>query len=314
MKQFLSFVLAVSTFAALGLLSSLTHAQQAQSTQNDSQSSAQLLRRANQALLKSPSFQSSVHITNRLFDQVIEAGGFYLHKGQGTGKSRMQLRFGDAENPIEVTQICDGRLNYVLTAGGEKRTLEFVDLLQISEKDSKNRLATPVAWMTTGGLTSLLEHAAKSFDFQPIHEYTAGEDTVIQVRGTWKKQALKKFFGDSVNHTWIDNPLKWHRLPGQLPHVIEFHLKPAQGLALFPSKINFLQLQEKEGNTKMVPVISIELSDIQVANNLADEYFQVNNENVTPIDTTDNFLGRVEEQYSKRRDRTASESGNERRR
>lgn len=253
-------------------------------------------------------------MTNRLFDQVIEANGFYLHKGQGTGKSRMQLRFGDAENPIEVTQICDGRLNYVLTTGREKRTLEFVDLLQISEKDSKNKLANPVAWMTTGGLTSLLEHAAKSFDFQPIHEYNAGNEKVIQVRGTWKKQALKNFFGDSVNHNWIDNPLKWHRLPRQLPHVMEFHLKPEQGLALFPAKIVFSQLQEKEGNTKMVPVISIELTDTQITDKLADEYFQANNEDVTPNDTTDNFLSRVEEQYSNRRDRTASESGNDHRR
>ena len=260
-----------------------------------------LLRSASASLLRSPSFGCKVLLSNFMFDQAMTADGYYLNKGQGTGKSKFHFAFGaNTQHPVQMTQVCDGHMNYILKLGGEEPTLEFVDLQRIAQTDRKSRIANPTAWMTTGGLSSLMEHAIKSLEFQPTSQYAKSGTTVWHLRGTWKKDALKKFFGNSVNHTYIDNPLKWHKLPGQLPHIFEFHLRADPSLTLVPFQIDFLQLRNNDDSTEVKKVLSIQLDNFELMPDMSDEHFKINNENVAPVEVTELFIERVQQNYSNR--------------
>lgn len=308
MKQFLSHTTLVLAFCLMAFHAKEAVAQTPQGIEGRSAlppvaeklppSAEKLLRSASVSLLRSPSFQCKVLLHNLMFDQAMTAEGYYLNKGQGSGKSKFHFAFGDqAERPMQMTQVCDGRMNYCLKQGGAKPSLEFVDLLQISKADHRGRVANPTAWMTTGGISSLLEHSAKSLEFQPAKQYSNSGFTAWHLRGTWKKDALKKFFGNSVNHKWIDDPDQWHKLPGQLPHVLEFHLSTDPGLPLVPFQIDFLQLQKNDDKTEIKKVLSIQLKDFETVADMSDELFKINNEDVAPVDVTDMFVGRVEQNY-----------------
>lgn len=270
-----------------------------QASKSEFPSAEKLLHAASASLLRSSSFKCKVFFQNAMFGQVTTAEGYYLNKGQGSGKSKLHIAFGDqATRPIQITQVCNGRYNFCLTLGGEKPTFEFVDLLQIAQSDHREHVANPTAWMTTGGITSLLEHASRSLEFQPVREYSRADKSVWHLRGTWKKDALKRFFGPSVNHQWIENHKKWHKLPGQLPHVFEFHLARDPAFKLIPLQIDFLQLQEKDDSTEMKKVLSIQLQNFEMVAEMSEEHFKINDENVAPVDVTDLFMARVQQNYS----------------
>ncbi|MCH2183379.1 MAG: hypothetical protein MK108_15375, partial [Mariniblastus sp.] len=251
-----------------------------------------LLERSANSMVESPPVESTVVLTVDLFDQQLVTEGKYIQLGQGSRKSRLDFEYQD-EDIGRLTQICDGRFFYSLQESSQGKNLNFVDLYQLAKADQQALMANPTAWMATGGLSSLLQHLAQAFEFEPISQGEVGGIPTLVLRGTWKLPYLKRLMENQVEPTWLDPPIQWDLLPPQLPHSVEVHLGADEFLPLFPYQITFSQYGSTGDTKTSRSIVRFEMTEISKLESVDQQWFIVQSGDSTQVDLTEELASRV---------------------
>ena len=271
---------------------------------------AQLLEQAAANIVSSPPIESSVLLTVDLFNQHLVTQGKYIQLGQGSRKSRLdfQYQLEEGEGIGKLTQICDGRFFYSIQETGKEKNLRFVDLYQLATADQQGLLAQPTAWMATGGLSSLMQHLAQAFDFAPVTKGTISGVPTLVLRGTWKLDYLKRLTENQLDPQWLNQPVRWDKLPPQLPHVVELHLGADQFLPLFPYRIVFSKYDDGNQKKQPTPIVRFEMNEVSKLESVDQDWFVVQSDATNQIDLTEELASRV--RYISKSIRTAKQNNN----
>ncbi|MCH2177882.1 MAG: hypothetical protein MK106_03675 [Mariniblastus sp.] len=271
---------------------------------------AKLLEQVAANIVSSPPIESSVLLTVDLFNQHLVTQGKYIQLGQGSRKSRLDFQYDleEGEGTGKLTQICDGRFFYSIQETGEEKNLRFVDLYQLATADQQGLLAQPTAWMATGGLSSLMQHLAQAFDFAPITKGTISGVPTLVLRGTWKLEYLKRLTDKQLDPQWLNQPVRWDKLPPQLPHVVELHLGADQFLPLFPYRIVFSRYDDGNEQKPPTPIVRFEMNEVSKLKSVDQEWFVVQSGATNQIDLTEELASRV--RFISKSIRTAKQNSN----
>jgi hypothetical protein len=263
--------------------------------------SVQMMSQIAQRLTASQPFCLKLRLSGNLFGTSVSASGNYAQMGQGSHKSRIELKYGSEPNAPTVFQLCDGRFVYNLqtspmphSAKGKKQTFEFVDLHRVRESAGEPETGvTPTGWVATGGISSLFQHLASAFNFGSSEQT---DDSTVVLRGSWDQSSLQTVLFDPLNgESKLGSSIDWEEVPPQLPHAVELVLKQNADFLYFPTKITFLQFAKQQDDQYVLnPVVTLLLSDPQPLGAVADRFFVIDSSNLTPIDTTDGYIARIE--------------------
>jgi hypothetical protein len=254
--------------------------------------SRELLERSAAEMVESPAVESKVVLTVDLFHQQLVTEGRYIQLGQGSRKSRLDFEYED-EDLGKLTQICDGRFFYSLQESSQGKSLSFVDLYQLAKADQQAMVANPTAWMATGGLSSLLQHLAEAFDFEPITRGEIGGIPTLVLRGAWKPSYLKRLMENQVDPKYLESPIQWSALPPQLPHAVEIHLGADDFLPLFPYRITFQQYDRPGDMNAGQPIVRFEMTEVSKLESVDQEWFIVQSGDSPQVDLTEELANRV---------------------
>lgn len=263
--------------------------------------SVRIMSQISQRLASSQPFGLKLRLSGKLFGTSVSASGNYAQLGQGTHKSRIELKYGSEPNAPTVFQLCDGRFVYNLqtspmphSAKGKKQTFEFVDLVRVRQTAGERETKiTPTGWVATGGISSLFQHLASAFNFgasQPT------DDSSIVLRGSWDQNSLQTvLFNPLDGESNLDPLIRWEEVPRQLPHAVELVLKKNSDFIYFPTKITFLQFVHRQDDQYDVkPVVTLLFSDPRPLGAVTDRFFVIDSSNLKPTDTTDGYIARIE--------------------
>ena len=256
----------------------------------DLSKSQSLLDQSAANIVASPPIESTVLLTIDLFDQHLVTEGKYIQLGQGSRKSRLDFE-QKHEGGGRLTQICDGRFFYSIHESDEGKNLRFADLYQLAKADQQGLLANPTAWMATGGLSSLLQHLAQAFDFEPVTQGEIDGVPTVVLQGSWNLNYLKRLTEDLVDPTYLESPVQWDKLPPQLPHRVELHLGADDFLPLFPYRIVFSQYTADNKTAR--PIVQFEMNEVSKLETVDQQWFVVQSGESNQIDLTEELAARV---------------------
>ena len=276
------------------------------STSNPTESQTLLMQSAAN-IVSSPPIESTVVLTVDLFDQHLVTQWRYIQLGQGSRKSRLDFEYKQKEIG-KLTQICDGRFFYSIQESDKGKNLRFVDLYQLAKADQQGWMANPTAWMATGGLSSLMQHLAMAFEFEPVTKGEIGGIPTLVLRGTWNLSYLKRLTENQVDPACLEEPVQWNKLPPQLPHLVELHLGADDFLPLFPYRIIFSQYQSANVNESPRSIVRFEMSEVSKLETVDQQWFVVQSGGSQQVDLTEELAARV--RFISKSIRTAKQSRN----
>ena len=251
---------------------------------------ASLLASAAEALRTSGPVACKARISISMFDQEIEGTGQYLHAGQGTDMTRLDLAFQiDEETELTWNQICDGQFFYWIETFEGKREINFIDTTELNDFDSLGQSA-PTRWLTQSGMASLLQNLSEAFEFIAPTGKEVGGIEMLHLRGQWKTESLRNVFagGFGTRKEVID----WSKLPPQVPHRVEVFLGNDDYMPLFPYRVVFSKV-DPESDTLTSPVMTFELFEVQKLTSISNEYFQVTGNNSEQTDLSDSYRDQI---------------------
>ena len=255
--------------------------------------SVEFLAEISKQLANSPSFGASLKLTGNLFEQTVSANGRYFQMGQGSGKSRIDLRFGDSADAPTVFQLCDGRFVYNLQTTGPNSipTFEFVDLMRVRElSGEQSQQISPTGWIATGGISSLFQHLASAFNFGEMQ--SNGDDKIL-LRGSWDENALRRIV-TTGNDIDLGTPVHWEKVPVQLPHAVEIVLQKHDEFGFFPRRISFQKFSIHENRIVLQPIVTLKLDAPKSLPEINDQFFVIDSSNLESVDATDNYIERIQ--------------------
>ena len=272
--------------------------------------SAELLTGACKQIAHSIPFGTSLKLTGHLFDQDTVATGRYFQMGQGTHRSRLELKFNSGDAVASSFQLCDGRFVYRLQTFGGKQQFEFVDLNRFTEQTNVNSAFSPSNWIATGGLASLLEQFNQSFNFGAPKQITTDNQTQLTViRGCWNETELRHTLGGQADTVFPSqekirsrNAIPWDKIPQQLPHGIEVVFGNDALLGSFPHEIRYLKFAPNPdgGAMRLEPMMTLQFSHPVEANQLTADMFVIRSSDIESVDTTGQYLAQVQSILAKR--------------
>lgn len=246
-----------------------------------------LLAQAAKKMELSPPITCKARCQINLFEQSIVGEGRYLQKGQGSGLTRLEINYAiNDETALHSTQICDGKFHYWIQQLDDESTIEFIDLTEL-KSDKFNLDSGPTQWLTRSGTASLLRNLSAAFEFEPPQTTQIGEHEMIVLRGSWKRSGLQGLLHGQVNPD-TSKPVRWDRLPPQLPHTVEVYLGTDDFLNLFPYRLSFYQFDEKQ-QLKPTPLMTMEFFEVEKVAEIPDRLFRVNANGSQQIDLSRNY-------------------------
>ena len=269
--------------------------------------SQSLLQQSARLLTESPPIQTRAKMMINQFGQALEVQGRYLQQGQGTRRARFDFQYQDEDTRFQVMQMCDGRFFYSLSAINDRSSLEFVDLQSVADTSSGplSFSAGPTGWISTGGISSLLDHLSVAFDFQPPNSAEIAGIPMVTVRGQWNKKALETLLTGQVDpKAFTSGPnggIDWDKIPDQIPHTVEIMLGKDSYLHLFPYRVQFNQYRhpvEADGpSQKWVSksMVSLELFEVTKVADIPLEDFRIDTQQLEPINATEKYTQRVKD-------------------
>ena len=261
-----------------------------------------LLRDTLRALRSAPPLQAKIELAVEMFDETFEMQGVYTQAGEGTPQARLDLRCGEGDDAINVTQVFDGRFYYILETDSVDRTLRFVDLYQVSNlaAPKMTNVAGLKGWFGTGGIVPLLEQLDGAFEFTTLEERKRNDATnrpvsFVKLSGEWRRDSLHQLLRDQIQKSWLEPDVQWDRMPRQLPHQVEITIGQENGMPLFPYKVVFFQMRpaSRKGVWNRVPVFAFTTRELMVADNLDKSHFQIDADNLSAQDMTAEYLARI---------------------
>lgn len=261
------------------------------------------LRRVARQTAASQPLGTAIQLEANLFGQTIEATGRYFQAGQGTHKSRLELRFGGAkaaaksEGPT-IFQMCDGRFIYRLETIHDQQAFSFVDLNRIQDKTGEGASSfSPTGWVATGELSSMYQQLGSAFNFGSPHELENGD---VLIRGSWSETALRR----TLNSEDVIDPtgsaaggakIRWDKVPPQLPHGVEFVFSKDPLAGHFPKQITLVRFHQNNEthSIETLPMLSVAFSKPQPIEEVNDRMFVIDSKNTESTDVTEHYLARV---------------------
>ncbi len=264
---------------------------------NSSDSIQQLLADAAESLQNSPAIQARLRYRIEMFGQQISGPGHYYQAGQGTRKTRIEFEFGFDEIAVLLHQFCDGNMLYTLTTSGEESTLEFVDLRQVDELQASLPDTDRVAqWLQVGSLAGLMSQLSEHFVFATAEAGLLDSIPVINLVGTWRPEAVRRLLdGQIPENTVSGEEVNWRLLPAHLPHQVRLTLGNDDRFPYFPYRIVFEQFEENESQLVAHPIAVLELYELKLAPNMADDMFRLPSVDTLPVDATEFYKHRVKQ-------------------
>jgi hypothetical protein len=243
--------------------------------------------------------QAKVRAETRLFDQSIRASGIYIQQGQGSPKTRTELRFGKGNESTYFIQIHDGRLLHTMFKGespdgeidGEYR---FVDLEKVDWDRVRNNgvVAGPFAWSFVGGLPSLLDHCAIEMEFTAPTEVTLESIDAIEVTGHWRDATIRRLLEGQIDES--TGPIQWDQIPAHFPSGVKLTFSnPKSGQTAFLHRIEFFQYHEGNSRREMIPIAIFDLFEVGRLQKLPDTTFKISNDEFDKIDDTELYQNRM---------------------
>ncbi len=227
------------------------------------------------------SFRVSLRILTELFGQQLRGKGEYAQQpqqGERPLKHSFEIVFSAGDHIAKMTQISNGRDLYRKTEGlDEERTVEKIDLNQIrselaSQGISNGRLAT--SFFGVGDLSFSMEQLRKHFEFGSPHVGTIGSDSVLVVRGHWRRKSLNQILGIDLGDE--STPLSREELgdlPPHFPHSVELTLWRDPKIQFFPYRIVFSKFADERELAKERAIVAIEFFDL-ASIDAKPEYFE----------------------------------------
>ncbi len=264
--------------------------------------SKKLLRSSSHRIHNSTPLQAKCRMTVSLFGEEVVAEGRYWQMGQGSGSARMDLSIstasidaGDsvAQQAVKMQQVCHRGFYYRLQNNGQEPDLQIADLNRISDTDNQLLFASQNAWLSMGGLSSLIDSLKTNFDFDAPVNSRLGKTEAWKLSGKWKENRLVRLLNGQIQHSVIGNGIKWQQLPPQVPHTCEILMGADDYFPLFPYRISFFR-QELEGERPVKKrILKIEFFELQQNAKLSNAIFEMNFDGIRPNDLTSEMVQRV---------------------
>jgi len=278
---------------------------------------AAFLRSVGERLRNSTPFKTELRIEIEWSKQRYPISGQYLQPGQGSGQSKLELSLNNASTPVTITKICDGRFLYSHFRQNEKQTLEFIDLARLGRSHQSMGLIepnNPMSWISTGGMASVFENLAAAFEFAPLASAEVDGRAVCTLEGRWREEHLIDLLRPAVEHKHLTPKIQWSRLPKQIPHSVRLKLANVPEFGWMPQSITFFQSKvpnesraevssefsnaafksDHSVNIGSNPIALIEFGPPQPAMIDANDFLNLQNDEVESIDVTDQFVEQVQ--------------------
>lgn len=245
-----------------------------------------------------PALRTELQIEMNLPGESARLTGEYHQAGQGGRLSRTELRLPTSDGQISILKICDGRFLYTQFETAEKKSLEFVDLQQCTQRrkyDQQTEPGNPMRWIAEGGLASVLENLAEAFKFEAVEIRKDGGNRIFTMRGTWNQKKLAELFHRSIENNQGQARIDWQQLPIHLPHSVEVEIVEDQSFGLFPHRFELLRFRQNERQQRhSESVASIRFSLPQVSAIPANELVKLrDNDSEAPIDATGHYVNQI---------------------
>lgn len=264
--------------------------------------SVRLLTETSRQLSATKPFGSSIRLTGSMFGRVVSATGNYFQMGQGTGKSRMEMKFGSGPDAPTVFQLCDGRFVYKLQIEGSEQSFEFIDLHKVKNTTGEQlQNAMPTGWVASGGIASLFQQLALTFNFGNIETI---DETSIALRGSWEESAFRRI---TTEPALPPKPkVDWNQAPAQIPHGVKIVLRKhevgvidsnnADRASYFPQQITFLRFEtDDSGQLVPTPTVVLEMSTPQALSKISDRFFVIDSPDLESVDISEQYIARIKQ-------------------
>ena len=251
-----------------------------------------LLAQAAKQMELSPPIACKARCQINLFDQVIVGEGSYYQRGQGSGLTHLKVNFPISEqSELQSTQICDGKFYYWIQNLDGERTIEFIDLNEL-QSDKFDLSSGPVQWLTRTGTVSLLRNLSAAFEFEAPTKTNMGGHEMLVLKGKWKPDAIQSLLYGQFNAD-SKEPIRWDRLPNQLPHAVEVYLGTDDFLHLFPYRLSFFQFDGEQ--RKPDPMMTMELFEVQKVDSVPGDLFRVDANGSQQFDLSRDYSKHLEQ-------------------
>jgi hypothetical protein len=277
------------------------NAVQSTAAADPSLNAAKIIAQAADELLARPPLHAKARFKVDLVGQQIAAPGEYWQQGNGSRKTRLEFSFQSDASRLQILQICDGRYFYWFRKLNAESHLEFVDLQQLEaiKAEPSPFIAGRRAWDTVGGLSSLMDHAGRMFEFQPVRRGTLDGIPVLVIEGRWRRESLARLLEGQLDPKQLEKDDWWRHVPPHLPHQVRFTLGMDDPLRLFPYRIEFLQHRSGNAGGVTHPVVTLELYEVATIADPPQSLFQITAGASEPRDLTAFYLERVQ-QFTRR--------------
>lgn len=262
---------------------------------------AALLRDSIGTLRSSPGLTAQVDVRIVMLGQDFSGQGTFTQQGEGYPRTRWDIKFPTLDPPLNTVQIFDGRFHYRVQSRGDQRELVFLDQYHVPGIDDPgySGLAGPAAWFGVGGLPTMLEHLARTFDLEVADapgQAPAGGGSIAwtTLEGTWHPAVLQRLLRGQVAEADLSPAIRWDRLPRQIPRAVRIALGTDSYLARFPYRITFSFATGRDGQPSFSgDRIEWQLHHVTLQESVDPSAFVIDSRDVVPADRTADYLARL---------------------
>ena len=267
----------------------------------------QFVAKASQMLAQYGPVQAKIRAEINMFDQTIRASGVYIQQGQGSPKSRTEMRFGNGDESTHFVQVHDGfslhtkskgqsaGIEKEISAGKKsKGDYYYVNLNRVNWKTTKSNgiVAGPFGWSFVGGIASTLDHCAVAMEFSDPKPVRLESMDAVEVTGHWRIESIQRMMESQVNDN--SNQFEWDQLPPHLPSGVKLTFSdPNSNQVAFPHRIEFFQYQQTNTGVKTIPIATFELFELGRLKELPDSTFKISSDDIEIVDDSELYKNRV---------------------
>lgn len=213
------------------------------------------------AMRNSVPFEAVLRHEIHLYGVETQALGKYMQQGQGTDKTRLQLRTSLNGETASLLRVSDGRFVFSRIATPEETQLWRVDLRTmnqnldsafINSNDASGAGGGGSNWML-GGLSYLLSRLAHEYAFGEPEADLLGETPVWRIRGVLKHDSFQRMSLMQFGTRPPEGSDPAAILPEHVPTEVELILGRVNEPQLFPYAVRFIRKRAavtQEENTK----------------------------------------------------------------
>ncbi|MEZ6128033.1 MAG: hypothetical protein R3C59_05090 [Planctomycetaceae bacterium] len=164
-----------------------------------------------------------------------------------------------------LEQVSDGSVLWSKWVNGPQKQLTRRNIREIVEAvgDLPNySAARSLQDLGVGGLQTLMSQLQVGMDFGEVREQPAGETNLLVLAGRWNQKTRQEIFGLQDASA---------ALPDYIPDYVRVYVDAAAGL---PRRIQYLKKHPNPEESKVRPVVTLDLRNIKLNETVSDDTFQ----------------------------------------